>query len=109
MVTARPATVSVALREAAVVFAATAYETAPFPLPAAPETMVTHDAELLAFHAHPAPALTEIDPVVAAAETVEAVGETANVQPAACVTANGCPAIVKVPVRAAAAVLAAIA
>ena len=89
IVTVRPATVSVALREEAVVFAATAYATVPLPLPAAPETMVTHGAELPAVHAQPAPVLTDTDPVVAAAATVDAVGETAKLQPAAWVTVNG--------------------
>ena len=89
IVTVRPATVSVAFREETVVFAATAYATVPLPLPAAPETMVTHDAELPALHTQPAPVLTDTDPVVAAADTVVAVGETAKLQPAACVTVNG--------------------
>lgn len=109
IVTVRPATVSVAFREEAVVFAATAYATVPLPLPAAPETMVTHGAELPALHAQPAPVVTDTDPVVAAAGTVDAVGDTAKLQPAACVTVNGCPAIVSVAVRAVAKVFAAIA
>ena len=47
-----PATVTVAVR-AAPVFEPTDTRTAPLPEPAAPETIVAHDALLLAVHAHP--------------------------------------------------------
>jgi hypothetical protein len=80
----------------------------PLPVPVAPETIVTHGAELPALQPQPAPVLTDTDPLVAAAGTAEAVGETAKLQPGACVTVNGCPAIVSVPVRAVGDVFAAI-
>lgn len=76
-------------------------------MPAAPEVTVIHDAELTAVHAQPAIDVTATDPVVAAAETAVALGEMENVHPAAWVTVNVCPAIVRVPERCAEAVFAA--
>jgi hypothetical protein len=56
---------SVVDRDAVVLFAATANETVPFPVPEDADVMATHDAPLVAVHVHPAgPApVTATDPV----------------------------------------------
>jgi hypothetical protein len=62
IVTVRPATVSVPLREPFDFFAATAYDTVPFPLRLDPDVMVIQLALLLAVQAHPDPVVTETVP-----------------------------------------------
>ena len=57
-----PATVSVAVRDAVVVFADTLKLTVPFPLPLAPMITVTHAALLVAVHEHPAAVVTATVP-----------------------------------------------
>src|SRR6187431_517823 len=57
---------SVPVRADVVGFALAAKLTVPLPLPAPPAVIVSHDALLVAVHAHPA-ALTPTDPVDAAA------------------------------------------
>ena len=52
-----PATVTVAVR-AAPLFELTDTRTGPLPEPAAPDTIVAHDALLLAVHAHPVAVVT---------------------------------------------------
>ena len=49
------------------VFALAEKLTVPLPLPDAPPVIVSHDAPLVAVHAHASPALTPTDPVDAAA------------------------------------------
>ena len=79
--------------------------TEPLPAPLAPEVMVSHAALLDAVHAQPAPAVTETaDPLPPAAPIDWLVGAIENVQgggAAACSTEKVCPAIVRLPVRAA--------
>jgi len=57
-----PATVSVPLR-ALPVLAAMLKPTDPFPVPLAPEVIVSHDALLLAVHAHPLVVVTATLPL----------------------------------------------
>ena len=57
-----PAIVSVPLR-ALPVLAATLKPTVPFPLPLVPEVIVSHDALLLAVHAHPLVVVTATLPL----------------------------------------------
>ena len=95
----RPAIVTVPVRGLVLVLAAIEYPTVPVPLPEPPEVMVIQDALLLAVHAQPAAEVTATEPLAAAAETVVAPGEIENVQPAACVTANVCPAMLSDPER----------
>lgn len=57
-----PATVSVAVRDDADVFAATVNATVPLPLPLAPDVIVTHVAFFVAVQAQPVPAVTATDP-----------------------------------------------
>jgi hypothetical protein len=76
-VTVWVATVSEALRGDVVVWAAAEYWTVPFPLPLAPDVTVSHDAELVAVHAHPLGAVTVMAPLPPAAGTDSVVLETA--------------------------------
>src|SRR3954453_8742228 len=97
--------VSVPVR-AAPVFAAALKTTAPLPVPEAPLAIVSHGAFAPAVHAQEAAdAVTAIDPVPPASPTLWVVGPMENVQGggggAACDTVNVCPAIVRVPLRAA--------
>jgi hypothetical protein len=95
-----PPTVSVPVRGAVAVLAATAYVTEPLPLPAAPALMVIHASLLVAVHAQPVDAVTATVPVPAAAVTLADAGEIVGVQgAAACVTVNVLLPIVSVPVR----------
>jgi hypothetical protein len=95
-----PATVSVPVRAAVPVCAATTKLTLPEPDPVAPATIVIHDALLLAVHAQPAPAVTVVFPVPPALANVCVEGTAAYEQAApAWVTVNVAPAIVSVPVR----------
>jgi hypothetical protein len=57
-----PATVSVADRDDEVVFAETVNATVPFPLPLAPDVIVTQAADAVASHEQPVPAVTVTDP-----------------------------------------------
>jgi hypothetical protein len=70
-----PATVSVAERDALVVFAATLYPTVPFPVPDVEVENVIQLAGLDAVHAQPEPAVTAMFPVPAAAVIEALVGE----------------------------------
>jgi hypothetical protein len=70
-----PATVSVAERDALVVFAATLYPTVPFPVPDVEVENVIQLAGLDAVHAQPDPAVTAMFPVPAAAVIEALVGE----------------------------------
>ena len=63
----RPAIVSVPLRLAVAVFAATLNPAVPGPVPDAPLVTVIHDALVVAVHAQPAPAVTPVLPVPPAA------------------------------------------
>jgi hypothetical protein len=58
-----PAMVSVPVRDVVAVVAATANVTVPFAEPEAPPVTVSHDALLVALHAHPAPAATPTVPL----------------------------------------------
>ncbi len=79
-VTVCPATVSVPTRWAVDVFAVALKVTVPFPLPLAPPVTLSQAALLVAVQAHPGPAVTPVVEAPAAAVSVRAVGETANVQ-----------------------------
>ena len=79
-VTVLPATVSVPTRWAVDVFAVALKVTVPFPLPLAPPVTLSQAALLVAVQAHPGPAVTPVVEEPAAAVSVRAVGETANVQ-----------------------------
>src|SRR5437762_3005184 len=96
-----PAIVIVPVRDPAPVFAATEYPTAPFPAPALPPVIVSHDALLAALHAHvAADAVTLTLPLDAPEAGDRLVGDSVNVHATpACVTVNVCPAMVSVPVR----------
>lgn len=73
----------------------------PDPEPVAPETMVSHDAELDAVHGQPAPFVTAIVRLLVAADGSETlVGDTLALQTgAACVTEKTRPPMVIVAVR----------
>ncbi len=102
------AIVTIALRAAAVVFAATLKLTVPLAEPLAPPVTVTQLAPLVAVHAQPDVVVTAAVPVPAAAPNARLVGEMLNVQPApACVTVKLRPAMVSVADRLVVAVLAA--
>ncbi len=102
-----PAIVSVPVRLDPV-FAATPNVTEPLPDPVAPPVMVIHDALLDAVQPQPVAAVTLLLPLPAAAVNDWLVGEIdGEHEAAACVTVNVAPAIVNVPVRLEAAVLAA--
>src|SRR2546425_5184302 len=62
------------------VFAATLKLTEPFPLPVAPEPIVTHGALLTAVQLQPDPAVTFTEPVPTAAENDWLAGERVYVQ-----------------------------
>jgi hypothetical protein len=69
-----PAIVRAAERDEVVAFAAIVKPTPPSPLPVAPLVIVTHEAGLVAVHAHPAGAVTEtlaVPPVAATDWLVE--------------------------------------
>ena len=70
-----PAMVRVPERLAVPVFAATLKPTVPGPVPVAPLVTEIHAALLAAVHAHPAPAVTVLPPVPAAAVNAWLVGE----------------------------------
>ena len=72
-----PATVSVAVRDAVVVFAAALNVTGPVPLPLVPAVTVTHAAVLAAVHAHPVGAVTVTEPEPPAAVNAWLVAEIA--------------------------------
>lgn len=94
-----PAIVSVAERDAVVVFAAAVKSAVPPPLPVAPLVIVTHEAALVAFQVQPAPVVTVTAPVPPVAATDWLVEEMAYEQAPACVRVNADPAIVSVPTR----------
>ena len=100
-----PAIVSVPERLAAPVLAATPNDVVPGPVALAPPVMLIHAALLAAVHAQPAPAVTVLLPVPAAAVNVWLLGEIEYAQAPACVTLNVVPAIVSVPDRLVVAVL----
>ena len=97
-VTVCPAIVSVPVREGPVA-AATLNVTVPEPLPPPPEVIASHGWLLVAVQPQPSPALTLTLRVPPPDSTVSESGETARLHPGDCVTVNGCPAIVAVPVR----------
>jgi hypothetical protein len=90
--------VSVPVRVGPVV-GATAKATVPAPLPLAPDVIVIHGALLDAVHPQPAAVLTTIVPAPPPGFVVWLSGETSKPQPGDCVTVNGSPAMVSVPVR----------
>ena len=101
-VNVRPAMVRVPSR-APPVFAATLKETPPFPLPLAPDVMVSHPALLVAVQLHPAALVTLTDvPAPPPAPIDWLVGLIAYEQTvaAAWLTVNVRPAMVRVPSRA---------
>jgi nucleoid-associated protein YgaU len=96
-----PPIVSVPVREAALVLAATLYVTVPLPVPLVPAVMEIHTALDVATQLQPALAVTATVPLVAA-DVVRSTetGEIVNVQFApACDTVKLCPPIVIVPLR----------
>jgi len=97
-----PAIVSVPVR-AAPALAATVKLTEPPPLPDAPAVIVIQSGLLdVAVQAQPAAAVTVVEPEPPALSAFCEVGAMLNEHAAASVTVNGWPAIVNVPVRAAA-------
>jgi len=96
-----PAIVSEPLRWVPLGLAAALNPTVPVPLPLAPLVTVSHDVLLLTpVHAHPANAVTVVEPVPPAAATDWLAGSRANVQAvAACVTENVWPPMTIDPVR----------
>jgi hypothetical protein len=103
-----PAIVSVPVRLDAAGFAATSNVTEPLPDPVAPPVSVIHAALLAAVHAQPVAAVTLLAPLPAAAVKDWLAGEIDGEQAAAAwVTVKVAPAIVSVPVRIDATVLAA--
>lgn len=66
-VNVRVAIVIVAERAAVAVFAVAPKVTVPLPVPLAPEVTVSQPAGLLALHAHPVGAVTDTEPLAAAA------------------------------------------
>jgi len=94
-----PAIVSVPAR-AAPVFAAKVNATVPLPLPLDPAVTESHAALLVAVHAHPAAAVTEIcGPVPAVAGAPKLVGLMEAAHDPAWLTVKVWPAIVSVPDR----------
>ena len=89
------------------VLVATLNDVVPGPVPLAPAVTLIHAALLAAVQAQPAPAVTVLLPVPAAAVNVWLLGEIEYAQAPACVTLNVVPAIVSVPDRLVVAVLAA--
>jgi hypothetical protein len=96
-----PPIVSVPCRVCVCALPAAEYPIVPLPLPLDPEMTVSHDgALLLAVQAHPAGALTAVDPVAPFAAIEVLTGVSVNVQPsAAWLTVKVWPAIVSVPCR----------
>ena len=75
-----PAIVSVPVRPVNAAFAATLKPTLPDPFPDPPEVTVIHAALLVAFHVHPAAAVTVLLPVPPAAANDCDSGETTGAQ-----------------------------
>ncbi len=94
-----PPIVTVPLRVWGVEFAAALNATVPFPLPLAPLVTVIHEALLVAVHAHPAPAVTVVDPVPPPTATDWLVGESEYEQAPPWFTVYVIPATVSVPMR----------
>jgi hypothetical protein len=105
-VTARPATVTVAVRAVVAVLAATVSCTVPLPDPLVGAT-VTQLAPDVAVHPHPVVVVTVTLAVPPPAATDALVGDTVKAHVPACVTVTARPATVTVAVRAVVAVLAA--
>lgn len=103
-----PAIVIVPVRDVVAVFAATLKFTEPPPLPLDPDVIVSQASFETAVQLQPVPELTVTVPVAAAElARFDEVGEIVNMQgEPACVTVNVWPAIVRVPVRDVAPVLA---
>ena len=81
-------------------FAATVNVTLPLPVPDAPPVIVIHDVVVEAVQAHPPEAETATaDPLPAVAGTDCERGLIDVAHDPGCVTANVCPAIVRLPVR----------
>jgi hypothetical protein len=93
--------VTVPVRETLLVFGVANKETVPLPVPVAPAVTVNHDAFVLDVHGHPAEIVTLTTPVPpsAIARRPEGCTVAEHEVAAACVTVNGCPAIVNVPLR----------
>src|SRR5256885_11865299 len=101
-VTVCPATVSVPVRAAVPVFAATVYSTVPLAVRLAPPVTVIQLALLVALHAHPLVVVTIVLPGPPAAPRLCAVDDNVKLHGTPlCVTVTVCPATVSVPVRAA--------
>jgi hypothetical protein len=95
-----PAIVTVPVRDAVPVFAATLSDTVPLPLPEEPEATVIHATLLSADHPHEVPAVTPTVNVPPPEPADWLAGEMLKVQPAeAWVTVKGCPPAVILPVR----------
>jgi hypothetical protein len=94
-----PAIVAVPVRCAPELFEATATETVPLPLPAAPDATVSHAALLEAVQAHELPVVTLTRVVPPEASDVFATGVMAYVHPEVpgCVTVNDLPPTLTVP------------
>ena len=91
--------VSIPVRDPPVV-AAAVYCTVPFPLPLAPEEMVSHGMLLVAVQAHPAALVTATLPLLPSAGTLAEGAASTTEQPLPCVSVKVCPAMVIVPGRA---------
>jgi len=95
-----PAIVTVPVRDAVPVFAATLSDTVPLPLPEEPEVTVIHATLLSADHPHEVPAVTPTVNVPPPEPADWLAGEMLKVQPAeAWVTVKVCPPAVILPVR----------
>ena len=104
---AAPPIVKVPVRLPVDAFAAALKLTVPFPVPVAPEVMVSQVAPVCAVQLHPVPPVTATLPVPPDAGKVCETGAIVIVQLApACVTVKARPPIVIVPVRLVVAVLA---
>ena len=73
IVNVRPA-MEIGLERATPRFGSTRYPTVPFPFPLVPVVNEIHDALFEAVHAHPAPAVTAMEPVPPIADTEALVG-----------------------------------
>jgi hypothetical protein len=94
-----PATVKVPVR-CAPVLAVAVNPTLPFPLPLAPDVIVSHEALLVAVHPQPVEAVTAIDvPAPPDAAMFCDVGLIVYEHASDWVTVNGWPAIVSEPTR----------
>ncbi len=99
---------TVPVRAAAMVFAATVYESVPLPVPVPPAVTVIHASLLIAVQPQPVGALTVTTLDVPDDVVDTDAGETPETQlTPACVTVNVWPPIVSVPVREVVPVLAA--